>query len=122
MNANHEPHNPEEHPKGWGKELWIANSPLYCGKKMILREGKKCSVHYHKLKDETFFVQSGKVRLDLYPEGFPGEFKRFVLLAGQALHIPVKTIHQFYGLEESEIFEFSTQHFEEDSYRIEKGD
>lgn len=40
---------PEEYPKTWGKELWIANSSKYCGKKLIIEKGKKCSaIHYHK--------------------------------------------------------------------------
>ena len=113
---------PEEHPKGWGKELWIANNEKYCGKKLILNKGKKCSVHFHKIKDETFFVQSGKVQLDMYPEGFPGRQERIIMEPGTTVRIPQNTPHQFYGLEDSEIFEFSTQHFEEDSYRLAPGD
>jgi len=30
--------------------------------------------------------------------------------------------HQMLALEDSELFEFSTQHFEDDSYRIIRGD
>lgn len=112
----------EEHLKGWGKEIWIANSPLYCGKKLILNKNKKCSIHYHKLKDETFYIQEGKVQMDTYPNGYPGEKKRIIMQPRDSLHIPQKLPHQFYGLEDSEIFEFSTQHFEEDSYRLEIGD
>ena len=52
---------PEIHPKGWGRELWIANSELYCGKILELNEDKRCSIHYHKLKDETFYILSGNV-------------------------------------------------------------
>jgi mannose-6-phosphate isomerase-like protein (cupin superfamily) len=112
----------EEHIKGWGKELWIANNSLYCGKKLILNKGKKCSIHFHKLKDETFFIQAGKVQMDLYPDGYPGPVKRLIMLPGDNLHVPQNLPHQFYGIEDSEIFEFSTQHFEEDSYRLLKGD
>jgi hypothetical protein len=31
-------------------------------------------------------------------------------------------VHQMEALEDSELFEFSTQHFETDSYRLIKGD
>jgi hypothetical protein len=31
-------------------------------------------------------------------------------------------VHQMEALEDSELFEFSTQHFESDSYRLVKGD
>ena len=46
-------------PKGWGFEKWIVNKPEYCGKLLYLVKDKKCSWHYHKLKDEVFFIQSG---------------------------------------------------------------
>ena len=49
--------------KGWGYEKWIANSPSYCGKLLFIAKGKKCSWHYHKIKDEVFYVQSGKIIL-----------------------------------------------------------
>lgn len=112
----------EEHPKGWGAELWIANSDLYCGKKLILNKGKQCSIHFHKIKDETFFVQSGRVRLDIYPDGYPGKEKNLVMEPGNSVHIPKGLPHRFFGLKDSEIFEFSTEHFEEDSYRLAPGD
>ena len=43
--------------KGWGYEKWIANSPSYCGKLLFIAKGKKCSWHYHKLKDEVFIYR-----------------------------------------------------------------
>ena len=48
-------------PKGWGYEKWIHNSKLYCGKLLFFVKGRKCSWHFHKLKDEVFYVQSGKI-------------------------------------------------------------
>jgi len=38
------------------------------------------------------------------------------------MHIPTGMRHQFVALKDTELFEFSTTHFEEDSYRLEKGD
>ena len=113
---------PAIHPKGWGHEEWIANSALYCGKILVLEKGKKCSIHEHKLKDETFYILEGKVQIDMYPEGYPGRMERKIMTSGVVLHIPPLTPHQFYGIEDSRILEISTQHFEEDSYRHVKGD
>ena len=45
-----------------------------------------------------------------------------VLKKGDYFHIPVGLKHQMCALEDTELFEFSTQHFDDDSYRIEKGD
>ncbi len=113
---------PEIHEKGWGKELWLANSNLYCGKILELNEGKKCSIHYHKIKDETFCILEGLVEMRLYNEGYPGEPKILIMRPHQIIHISQNLPHQFYGLVNSKILEISTQHFEEDSYRYVKGD
>ena len=101
---------PEIHEKVWGREEWIANNHKYCGKKLILNKGKRCSLHYHKLKDETFYLQSGKILMEL--DGF-----EMVLNPGEYIEIPKTNSHRFSGLEDSVIFEFSTQHFDSDSYR-----
>ena len=50
-------------PKGWGFEKWIVNCDEYCGKLLYFVKGKKCSWHYHKLKDEYFYVQSGLIKV-----------------------------------------------------------
>ena len=47
--------------KGWGYEKWIVNKEEYCGKLLFFNSGKRCSWHYHKLKDEVFYLQSGKL-------------------------------------------------------------
>src|SRR5260370_30961190 len=49
--------------KGWGREIWIANNPLYCGKILEIRKGKRCSLHFHKLKTESFYLRSGRLKL-----------------------------------------------------------
>ena len=41
-------------PKGWGFEKWIVNNEEYCGKLLYFAKGKRCSWHYHVLKDEVF--------------------------------------------------------------------
>ncbi|HBY66694.1 MAG TPA: cupin domain-containing protein, partial [Flavobacteriaceae bacterium] len=41
-------------PKGWGFEKWIVNNEEYCGKLLYFVKGKRCSWHFHKLKDEVF--------------------------------------------------------------------
>ncbi|MFH1053458.1 MAG: cupin domain-containing protein [Candidatus Woesearchaeota archaeon] len=113
---------PEIHQKGWGEERWIINSELYCGKILILKKGKRCSIHYHKIKDETFYILIGKVEMNLYPNGYPGKVESMIMKQGDTLHIPTGLIHEFFGLEYSEILEVSTQHFEEDSHRLKNGD
>jgi quercetin dioxygenase-like cupin family protein len=109
-------------PKGWGFEKWIVNTEEYCGKLLYFVKGKKCSWHYHKLKDETFYIQSGKILLK-YSDGDEMAYAdEIVLNRGDKFHIYRGLRHQMFALEDTELFEFSTQHFDEDSYRLSKGD
>jgi quercetin dioxygenase-like cupin family protein len=105
-------------PKGWGFEKWIVNSEEYCGKLLYLVKGKKCSWHYHVLKDETFYIQSGKILLKYSDDDTIENANEIVLERGDKFHIYRGLRHQMYALEDTELFEFSTQHFDTDSYRL----
>ena len=105
--------------KGWGHELWIHNDEKYCGKLLFFKAGKKCSLHFHKLKHETFYVQSGALSCKFIHNGIE---EKTILKAGDVKEIPIGLIHQMQALEDTVMFEFSTQHFDDDSHRIEKGD
>ena len=98
-------------PKVWGEEHWIVNRQ-YCGKKLLLKQGFRCSLHYHKNKDEVFYVISGRALLEY------GETVR-ILEKGDHQRIAPGVVHSFWGLEDTEIIEFSTHHEDEDSYRLE---
>jgi mannose-6-phosphate isomerase-like protein (cupin superfamily) len=108
--------------KGWGCEVWVSNNELYCGKILRFDKGKRCSLHFHRLKTESFYLHSGRLlmRIQDSPEAMAVE--QFELLAGQCMDIPPGLVHQMVALEDSELFEFSTEHFDEDSYRLAKGD
>ena len=109
--------------KGWGWESWLANTPEYCGKILYVHKSKKCSYHLHKLKDETFFILEGLIKL-LYSESSDKleEAKEIILEPGYSFRVPRLMRHQFIGLENSRIIEVSTHHDDEDSYRMVKGD
>ena len=98
-------------PKEWGEERWIVNRN-YCGKILVLKKGYRCSLHHHKIKDETFYVSKGRVLMEW------GD-KTMIMKPGDALLIEPNTKHRFTGLEDSEIFEFSTRHEDSNSYRDE---
>ena len=109
-------------PKGWGFEKWIVNNTEYCGKLLYFVKGKKCSWHYHKLKDETFYIQSGKILLKYSDGDEMAHADEIILTKGDKFHIYRTLRHQMYALEDTELFEFSTQHFDKDSIRIFSGD
>jgi len=109
-------------PKGWGYEKWIVNKSEYCGKLLYFEKGKKCSWHYHKIKDEVFYVQSGKILVKYSDDENITIANEIVLNPGDNFHVYRGLKHQMIALEDTELFEFSTQHFDEDSHRIVKGD
>ena len=107
--------------KGWGYELWITNNEKYCGKLLCFNEGKKFSMHYHIIKEETWYVNKGKF-IYRWIDTNTAELFEETLDIGDVVHIKPGHPHQLECLEEGVIFEVSTQHFEDDSYRISKGD
>ena len=109
-------------PKGWGFEKWIVNCDKYCGKLLYFVKGKKCSWHYHKIKDEVFYIQSGRIMVKYSYNDDLQAARKIILEAGDNFHVPVGMRHQMIALQDTELFEFSTQHFDEDSHRIVKGD
>ena len=109
-------------PKGWGYEKWIVNTDEYCGKLLHFIKGKKCSWHYHKLKDETFYLQEGKLLVKYSDNDNLNEATKIILERGDKFHVYRGLRHQMFAMEDTDMFEFSTQHFDSDSHRIIKGD
>ena len=108
--------------KGWGHELWIVNKEENCGKLLFFNKGKRCSWHHHKIKDEVFYLQSGKMTVFYSFKDDIGTANKITLKPGDNFYVPTNLRHQMIAEEDSELFEFSTQHFDEDSHRIIKGD
>jgi mannose-6-phosphate isomerase-like protein (cupin superfamily) len=102
--------------KKWGWEDWIWNGK-YCGKKLFVNKGKECSWHFHKVKDEVMYVESGRLLLTYGWDEDEKLATTTVLTPGMAFHIPAGMIHKFQGLEETLITEFSTHHSEKDVVR-----
>lgn len=97
--------------KIWGEEKIIINTE-YCGKILSLKKGFRCSLHYHKLKDETFYIIGGWVKMEV------GR-KNWIMKPGDVQRIKPGRLHRFSGLTDAEIIEFSTNHLNSDSYREE---
>ena len=108
-------------PKGWGFEKWIVNNDEYCGKLLYFIKGKRCSWHYHILKDEVFYIQSGKIKVSFSTEDDLEQATSVILEKGDNFHVFRGLRHQMLALEDTELFEFSTTHYDEDSIRISRG-
>ena len=108
-------------PKGWGEELIIENNEKYCGKLLIFKKGCKFSMHYHLIKDETWYVDSGKFTYR-WIDTETAEVVEQVLTKGDIVRQRPGQPHQLEAIEAGTVFEVSTEHFDVDSYRVWKGD
>lgn len=109
--------------KGWGMEIIWATTDKYCGKLLIFKHvGSKMSMHFHKEKDETWFVNTGKFVVR-WIDTKTAEINEKVLVEGDTWHNPPLQPHQLEALSpESIIFEVSTADSDEDNYRVMPGD
>lgn len=112
---------PEIVPKGWGKEIIFVNNDEYCGKILCFGKGKKFSMHYHLLKKETWYINKGSF-LFVWINTENGVWYTEELKKGDIVTNERGSPHQLFALEDSEVFEVSTRHYDEDSYRTRKGD
>ena len=67
-------------------------------------------------------IQSGKLILFYGNDDDINLAQKKVLKKGDKFHVPIGLRHRMYALEDTELFEFSTQHFDSDSIRIINGD
>ena len=108
--------------KNWGYELWIHNDVDYCGKLLVFTsEGNKFSMHYHMIKDETWFVDKGEFIYRWIDTETAEVVEKHLKVGDTVRQLPGQP-HQLEALTDGTVFEVSTQHFDQDSYRVWKGD
>ena len=98
--------------KPWGHELIWALTGVYCGKVLFVRAGHSLSLQFHREKDESWLVQSGRAKLEL---GQAGEtvLKEEIVVAGAAFHYAPGTVHRVTAIEDTTILEVSTPHLDD---------
>ena len=98
--------------KPWGHELIWSHCNKFVGKLLYINRGHKLSRQYHEQKEETIFVLTGTLLLEV---GIPGQyFEKIDLKKGQSFHVTPGTIHRFcapYG--DVELAEVSTPELED---------
>jgi quercetin dioxygenase-like cupin family protein len=104
---------PKRVEKPWGYELWWARTERYVGKILHLRKGESLSLQYHRVKEETIRLQSGRLLFETRPAGQEGELQKLELKPGDVFHITPGTVHRMTGLEDCDILEVSTPELED---------
>ena len=93
--------------KPWGYELIWALTDVYCGKVLFVQAGASLSLQFHREKDESWYVQSGRAKLELGEVG-QAILNEEVIGAGGAFHYVPGTVHRVTALEDTTILEVST--------------
>ena len=98
---------PRRVEKPWGWELIWAETDRYVGKILFVAAGQSLSLQFHERKDESWYVQSGRAKLELGSSG-DAVLSEVVIGAGEAFHYPPRTVHRVSALEDTTILEVST--------------
>ena len=93
--------------KPWGYELIWALTDVYCGKVLFVKAGHSLSLQFHREKDESWYVQSGRAKLELGDAG-QAALAEEVVGPGFAFHYKPGTVHRVTALDDTTILEVST--------------
>lgn len=97
--------------KPWGYELHWGITDAYVGKILFIKTGQRLSVQYHEVKDETIYIQSGRMLLHVGKD--QDALEKVELGPGMAYHIPPGEIHAMESIEDCTAFEVSTPHLDD---------
>ncbi len=103
---------PRRVEKPWGWELIWAHADAYVGKVLFVRAGHSLSLQFHREKDESWYVQSGRATLELGEEG-DGTLVVGEIAAGACFHYRPGTVHRVTAIEDTTILEVSTPHLDD---------
>jgi mannose-6-phosphate isomerase-like protein (cupin superfamily) len=101
--------------KPWGYELHWAKTDRYVGKVLHIRAGHALSLQYHRRKEETILLWSGRMRFEI---GRDGGLEPLELGPGDRVHVTPGTVHRMTAIEDCDVFEVSTPELD-DVVRIE---
>ena len=93
--------------KPWGYELIWALTGDYAGKVLFVRAGHSLSLQFHREKDESWYIQSGRAKLELGSSG-DAVLTEEVIAAGASFRFRPGTVHRVTALEDTTILEVST--------------
>lgn len=92
--------------KPWGHEVLWAWTDRYVGKILHVRRGESLSLQFHREKDETMSVLTGRVRIETGAEGEP--LVPHEMGPGDCLRLAPGTRHRVEAIEDSDLLEVST--------------
>jgi mannose-6-phosphate isomerase len=97
---------PRNTEKPWGHELLWARSRYYAAKVLHIEAGQRLSLQYHRIKEETLLLLTGRLWVEL--EGTDGQMEIYEARPGQPFHIPPGCKHRLAAVETCQVLEVST--------------
>lgn len=97
---------PHRVDKPWGYEIWWAYTDRYVGKILHVNAGQRLSLQYHRDKDESSYVLSGKLLLT-QGESEDTISQREVIVGAVWQNHP-RLIHTIEAIEDADVLEVST--------------
>jgi mannose-6-phosphate isomerase len=92
--------------KPWGHELIWAKTDRYVGKILHIKAGEALSLQYHRVKDETIMVLTGKLRFEHFAEGEAPTTTE--LGPREPFHVTPLMRHRMIAVEDTDVLEVST--------------
>ena len=92
--------------KPWGHELIWAHTERYVGKILHIKSGHALSLQYHLAKDETIYIQAGRMRFEHFLEGETPHATE--LVPGDTFRITAGMRHRMVAIEDCDVLEAST--------------
>jgi len=92
--------------KPWGHELIWAKTSRYVGKILHIKAGEALSLQYHRVKDETIMVLTGRLRFEFYAEGEEPCVRE--LSPREPFHVVPGLRHRMIAIEDTDVVEVST--------------
>ena len=88
--------------KPWGHENIWALTEKYVGKILYIKKGKRLSLQFHNVKEETIMVLEGSMELIL-EEGSQKDEISIIMKPGDTYHISPLTVHRFSASQGSDV-------------------
>jgi len=93
--------------KPWGWELIWAETDRFAGKVLFVRAGESLSLQFHRVKDEAWFVQTGRAKIELGNAG-DAVLNEEIVAAPAYFRFEPGTVHRITALEDTTVIEVST--------------
>jgi len=100
---------PRRVEKPWGWELIWAETDSYLGKVLFVKAGESLSLQFHREKEESWYIQSGRAKVELGNTG-DAVLKEEVVAAPAFFHFVPGTVHRITAIDDTLIYEVSTAH------------